>query len=418
MNRIIANMGKRSVFLFFVYLSMVLAIILLLTMYVRATSIGTNVTVSGNTTLGDTAASDTITVTARLAADLDPNTNNTIDLGTFGLAYNNIYVSSTAHLSYVSSTAMNVSGSLSAQTNNGADLGAFDLAWNDIFASGTTYVAALTIDGNTTVGNATSDTLTVTARLAADLNPNANNTIDLGTFGLAYNNIYVSSTAHLNYVSSTAMNVSGSLSSLTNNGADLGEFGLAWNDIFASGTTYVAGLTIDGNTTVGNATSDTITINARLAADLDPNANNTIDLGQFDLAYNNIFVSSTSYLGSVTSTMINPWANNTSDLGNFGNAWRDVYVSSTAFVGDLSDLLYVDKVNSRIGISSSTPSAILSIGTVNTTSTLDVPQLCFRTTIDIGGTDTQVYYWPCTGAACPTVAMDAAGWATSTASCF
>src|SRR3989344_8996322 len=357
-------------------------------------------TIDGNTTVGN-ATSDTLTVTARLAADLDPNANNTIDLGTFGLAYNNIYVSSTAHLSYVSSTAMNVSGSLSARTNNGADLGAFDLAfndifasgtlyvgtlsqwdtslsiganftagdatstdivylnariasrieptvnnsedigafdlaWNDIFASGTTYVAALTIDGNTTVGNATSDTLTVTARLAADLNPNANNTIDLGTFGLAYNNIYVSSTAHLNYVSSTAMNVSGSLSSLTNNGADLGEFGLAWNDIFASGTTYVAGLTIDGNTTVGNATSDTITINARLAADLDPNANNTIDLGQFDLAYNNIFVSSTSYLGCVSSTMISPWANNTSDLGGYGNAWKNIYASSTVYLTSVS----------------------------------------------------------------------------------
>src|SRR3990167_8778842 len=88
---------RKNIFFFLVYVSMVLAIILLPTMYARATSIGTNVTVSGNTTLGDTAASDTITVTARLAADLDPNTNNTIDLGSFDLAYNNIFVSSTSY---------------------------------------------------------------------------------------------------------------------------------------------------------------------------------------------------------------------------------------------------------------------------------------------------------------------------------
>src|SRR3989338_1725009 len=231
MNRITANMGKRSVFLFFVYLSMALAIILLPTMSAHATSIGTNVTVSGNTTLGDTAASDTITVTARLAADLDPNANNTIDLG------------------------------------------AFDLAYNDIFASGTTYVAGLTIDGNTTVGNATSDTITVTARLAADLDPNANNTIDLGAFDLAYNNIFVSSTSYLGSVSSTM------ISPWANNTSDLGIFGNAWNDIFASGT---------------------------------------------------------SYLGSVTSTMINPWANNTSDLGGYGNAWKNLYASSTAYLTSVS----------------------------------------------------------------------------------
>ena len=162
-------------------------------------------------------------------------------------------------------------------------------------ARATSIGTNVTVTGNTTLGDtAASDTITVTARLAADLDPNANNTIDLGAFDLAY------------------------------------------NDIFASGTTYVATLTIDGNAPVGNATSDTITVTARLAADLDPNANNTIDLGSFDLAYNNIFVSSTSYLGSVTSTMINPWANNTSDLGAYGNAWKNFYASSTVYLTSVS----------------------------------------------------------------------------------
>ncbi|OGH76156.1 MAG: hypothetical protein A3A89_01830 [Candidatus Magasanikbacteria bacterium RIFCSPLOWO2_01_FULL_33_34] len=154
-------------------------------------------------------------------------------------------------------------------------------------------------------------------------------------------------------------------------------------NVSVTGTLTVTGAsTFNGSVTVGDATTDTLTVTARLAADLDPNANNTIDLGAFSFAY------------------------------------KDIYVSSTAFVGDLSDLLYVDKVNSRIGISSSTPSAKLSIGTVNTSSTIDVPQLCFRTTVDVAGTDTQLYYWPCNGTACPTVAMQATGWATSTASCF
>ena len=112
------------------------------------------------------------------------------------------------------------------------------------------------------------------------------------------------------------MNVSGSLLSLTNNGADLGEFGLAWNDIFASGTTYVAGLTIDGNTTVGNATSDTLTVTARLAADLDPNANGTINLGAYGLAFNDVVASGTMHMA--TSSLINTTGTST------------LFVSSTA----------------------------------------------------------------------------------------
>src|SRR3989344_855585 len=264
-------------------------------------------TIDGNTTVGN-ATSDTLTVTARLAADLDPNANNTIDLGAFDLAYNNIYASGTAHLNYVSSTAMNVSGSLSSRTNNGADLGAFDLAFNDIFASGTLYVGtvsqwdtSLSIGANFTAGDATStDIVYLNARIASRLEPTVNNSEDIGIFGRA------------------------------------------WNDIFASGTTYVAALTIDGNTTVGNATSDTLTVTARLAADLNPNANNTIDLGSYGLAYNNLFVSSTSFLSSATTTMISPWANNTSDLGAYGNAWKDIFASGTLYVANVTTTGYIN----------------------------------------------------------------------------
>ena len=91
---------------------MALAAVLLPLSYAHATSIGTNVTVTGNTTLGDAAASDTLTFTARLAADFNPNANNTIDLGTYAFAWKNIYASSTAFLNYVSSTALDLTNNL------------------------------------------------------------------------------------------------------------------------------------------------------------------------------------------------------------------------------------------------------------------------------------------------------------------
>ncbi|PIR92964.1 hypothetical protein COT99_03420 [Candidatus Falkowbacteria bacterium CG10_big_fil_rev_8_21_14_0_10_43_10] len=80
--------------------------------------------------------------------------------------------------------------------------------------------------------------------------------------------------------------------------------------------------------------------------------------------------------------------------------------------------LYGDLLNNNIGISSSTPSAMFSVGdgSGTSTSTVDVGIPCFRMKTYIDGVLTEVYYWPCVGAGCSI--SQAGGWATSTASCF
>jgi len=161
-----------------------------------------------------------------------------------------------------------------------------------------------------------------------------------------------------------------------------------------------AATTVGNNVSVGGTLAVTGVVT--ITADLDPSANNTVDIGAFGTAYNNLFVSSTASLNYVSST--------SADLSDY-----------LIVVGDLnvgSGTLFVDVSTNRVGINTSTPSAIFSIGTINTSSTVDVPQLCIRTTVDIGGTDTEMYMWPCSGASCPTVATAASGWATSTVSCF
>ena len=47
-----------------------------------------------------------------------------------------------------------------------------------------------------------------TRAMTGGINPNGNNTLDLGAFGTAWQNIFVSSTAYLDYVSSTALDLS------------------------------------------------------------------------------------------------------------------------------------------------------------------------------------------------------------------
>jgi len=71
--------------------------------------------------------------------------------------------------------------------------------------------------------------------------------------------------------------------------------------------------------------------------------------------------------------------------------------------------------NSRVGISTTTPSAMFSVGNSagdhSATSTIDFAMPCFRMTVDDGGTKSDLYYWPSS-------IGTLGGWATSTTSCY
>ena len=65
----------------------------------------------------------------------------------------------------------------------------------------------LTVDGNTTLGNATSDTITATARFASDVNPSADNTYDLGTAGNSWRNLYIDGTGTIATIVGTNLQI-------------------------------------------------------------------------------------------------------------------------------------------------------------------------------------------------------------------
>lgn len=67
----------------------------------------------------------------------------------------------------------------------------------------------LTVDGNTTLGNTTSDTITATARIASDLNPSADNTYDLGTSGNSWRNLFIDGTATIASLVATTADING-----------------------------------------------------------------------------------------------------------------------------------------------------------------------------------------------------------------
>ncbi|MDP2684999.1 MAG: hypothetical protein Q8P20_08260, partial [bacterium] len=173
------------------------------------------------TTIGD-SATDKLVLTAGIGSNILPDGNNSRNFGSYGSAWSNIYASSTAYLTFVSSTAMDV-GTILSGTWNGASIG-------DGF-----------IDNNITASNylLTSDYFTTTTHAVISSIPNLSITQSqisnlthpfawspTTNFGALANStstpiwfkqgLMSSTTAYLAYTSSTAMDVGTILSGTWN----------------------------------------------------------------------------------------------------------------------------------------------------------------------------------------------------------
>jgi len=90
---------------------------------------------------------------------IEPLTNNVGKLGSFGKAWGSLYVSSSAYLSFVSTTM------IEPFTNNVSPLGSFGKAWSNLFASGTAYLANVTISDTLTLASSTNPTINATGEI-------------------------------------------------------------------------------------------------------------------------------------------------------------------------------------------------------------------------------------------------------------
>ena len=203
-------------------------------------TITTNLTVNGNTTIGN-AATDTVTVTADVASNLIPSADNTYDLGAATDEWRNLYIDGTAQVDTL-------------QVDESA-----------------TITADLTVNGNTTLGNAATDTVTITADVASNLIPSVDDTHDLGSATDEWRNIYIDGTAQVDTLQ------------------------------VDESATITADLTVNGNTTLGNAATDTVTITARVASNFVPSADATYDLGTSANQWQDLFITGTANIDSLVA---------------------------------------------------------------------------------------------------------------------
>ena len=203
-------------------------------------TISTNLTVNGNTTIGN-AATDTITVTADVASNLIPSVDNTYDLGATTDEWRNLYIDGVAQVDTL-------------QVDESA-----------------TITADLTVNGNTTLGNAATDTVTITADVASNLIPSVDNTHDLGSTTDEWRNIYIDGVAQVDTLQ------------------------------VDESATITANLTVNGNTTLGDAATDTVTVTANVASNFIPSADNTYDLGSSSKEWKDLYITGTANIDSLVA---------------------------------------------------------------------------------------------------------------------
>ena len=298
-----------------------------------------NATINGNLTLGD-AATDNVSFGADINSHIIPNTDDTFDLGSSTQEWRNIYIDGVAYLDEVDIDSGAIDGTPIGA--NSASTGAF----TTIAASGATTL---------------SDALTVTGATAL----NGGLTMDTNKFTVADTTGNTAIAGTLAVTGATTMT-----GALTANGGVTGDLtgnvtGNLTGNVTSSGTSElttvnVSGvLTANGNTVLGNAATDTVTVNADIASNLIPSADSTYSIGDSSNYWSHGYIDAITTTGNVTV------GGNAVVTGNLTVQGTTTTVNSTTV--DVADLNIT--VASGAGSSSAANTGGLTVGGANATFT-------------------------------------------------
>ena len=246
-------------------------------------AVGGNLTVTGTTTfnggtltLGD-AADDNVVFGADVNSNIIPNTDNTYDLGSSSQEWKDLYIDGTANIDTLSADTAAIGDLTSGRVVLAGTSGELEDSSNLTFDGSTlaltgaaTVSTNLTVSGNTTLGNAASDTVTVTADVASNLIPSADSTYSLGDSSNYWSHGYID-----------AITTTGNVS--------------VGGNLTVTGTTTFNG----GTLTLGDAADDNVVFGADVNSNIIPNSDNTYDLGSSTQEWKDLYVDGVAYLDEI-----------------------------------------------------------------------------------------------------------------------
>ena len=274
-------------------------------------------------------SASSVTISGAVTGNLLPDGNNTRDIGSGILSWRNIYASGTSdlrNLLWVNATgtnttstnlfatnfqATNILSNLVATPNNTYDLGSAALSWENIYASGTLQIApgaktapALTLDHSNSgiysggeqdirISRAGTTDIVIFNANGVNINdhafPGSNGIYDLGKTTASWRNIYASTSLVVPGGSATVPSV------------QIGDSGTGFG-IFAPVAGYSVGITTAGvqrfKCDVGDCTTSA---DLYVSGNLNPNNNNTKDIGLANNSWRNIYASGTINLPNTTA---------------------------------------------------------------------------------------------------------------------
>ena len=297
-----------------------------------------------------------------VSSSLIPDADNTYDLGSSTKEYKDLYVDGVAnidtlgaatdgvgvaYINILSSSNSEMAGggiscsvALIPSTDNKYDLGSSTLEWKDLYVDGVAYIDsfdAINSTGNSVLGNAASDTHTITGNITSSGNISGSTSV---------NTITVTATSlggTLTTAAQTNITSVGTLSSLavgnvTSTGnitaismsavwlsASSGIYGTlqtaAQNNITSLGVLTI--VSSSGNSVLGDALSDTHTITGNITASNNINAAGTISASNF-------------VASGGTSTFLGITATGNSALGNANTDTHAIKGTITHTLGDIT----------------------------------------------------------------------------------
>jgi hypothetical protein len=174
-----------------------------LNIVVGTTNITGTLSVAGTVSLGNVSVGGSINLSiATVQGDIVPSTGSTFNIGLTTQKYKNIYLSEGVHADYAIFTNNINVGTILSSSNMTTPVLFGDPVLNTLYiyssnitirgtgSSGTVLIQGQGVGGSVTIGMLSSNSITFSTNPSAQLLPDTTNTIDIGSSGKSFNDIY------------------------------------------------------------------------------------------------------------------------------------------------------------------------------------------------------------------------------------
>lgn len=284
-------------------------------------------------------------------ANILPQSDDAVDLGAPNREFRNAYIDGVANIDELSmgtSAGQGVSTSLIPKTDAAGNLGSATRKWGTVWADTTnggagvfntlgvsgaftangtaTFNGGFALNGDVDIGDSAADTLTVTAQVDSDFDPQTGSQRSMGATNNRWHEIYANTVYANNITTDNNVTVGGDL---TVTGATSLASGQTFTSPIGRFTNVISTTSaeFEGNVTLGSDNTDNIVINGLIDSSIIPDDDDSFDLGSASKEWRNLYIDGTASIDTLTVDVAATLGGDRATVS--GNA----HITGTAFIG-------------------------------------------------------------------------------------